>query len=272
MPEGPEIRRARDELAGVLEGQRVDEVFFSFNTLQPYQQQLIDQHIVSVESRGKAMLIHFDNDCSIYSHNQLYGRWYVAPDKKMPDITRQLRLAIHVDTASAFLFSASDILVLQAHELAEHPYLRKLGLELLSPDTNESMVLDRLKEYHHSRRCLMVLLQDQSVLSGIGNYLCCEILHATGLHPERRICDLNDDQLMQLAHHCLSLTVQSYKTGGVTNSLERAEQMKEQGVEFEGYRFQVYRREGLACYQCGEPIVKGKFCGRMGYCCLSCQV
>lgn len=272
MPEGPEIRRARDELAGVLEGQRVDDVFFAFDTLQPYQQRLTHQRIVSVESRGKAMLIHFDNAYTIYSHNQLYGRWYVALDKKIPDITRQLRLAIHVNAASAFLYSASDILVLQSHELAEHPYLAKLGLELLSPDTNESMVLDRLMAYRRSRRCLMGLLQDQSILSGMGNYLCCEVLHASGLHPENRLCYLDETQLQMLAHHCLQLTRQSYETSGVTNSLERAEEMKGQGVGFEDYRFRVYRRAGEVCYQCGGVVVKGKFCGRMGYRCEGCQV
>ncbi len=272
MPEGPEIRRARDELAGVLKGQRVNDVFFAFDALQTYQEKLTQQHIVSVESRGKAMLIHFDNAYTIYSHNQLYGRWYIAPDKKTPDITRQLRLAIYVDNAAAFLYSASDIRVLQTHELSVYPYLAKLGLELLSPDTNESMVFDHLMAHRRSRRCLMTLLQDQSVLSGMGNYLCCEVLHAAGLHPETRPCDLDDEQLTQLAHHCLYLTIQSYETGGVTNSLTRAEEMKEQGVEFDNYRFQVYRREGQVCYRCGGVVVKGKFCGRMGYCCLSCQV
>ena len=272
MPEGPEIRRARDELAGILEDQPVHKVFFAFDRLQAYQAELVQQRIVSVEARGKAMLIHFDNGYTIYSHNQLYGRWYVATDNKCPDIKRQLRLSIHVDTGSAFLYSATDILVVQTQQLATHPYLRKLGLELLSPDITESMVQERLIEYRRSRRCLMSLLQDQSVLSGMGNYLCCEVLHAVGLHPENRLCDLDDTQLQMLAHYCLALTVQSYETGGITNTLTRAEQMKTQGFEFEDYRFLVYRREGEACYRCGGEIVKRTFCGRMGYCCLGCQV
>lgn len=37
MPEGPEIRRARDELADVLEQGKVTKLFFAFDTLKPYQ-------------------------------------------------------------------------------------------------------------------------------------------------------------------------------------------------------------------------------------------
>ena len=272
MPEGPEIRRARDELAELLEQQLVTDVFFAFDVLKPFQSKLKSEHIVTVESKGKAMLIRFSNGYTIYSHNQLYGRWFVCSDGQVPDVNRQLRLAIHSNNGSAFLYSASDILVLKKDELDTHPYLGKLGLELLAGDTTQQMVFERLLEHRRSRRCLMSLLQDQHVLSGMGNYLCCEVLHLSGLHPESRLCDLDDSQLKLLAQHCLQLTWQSYETGGVTNLLGRAEEMKGQGVGFEDYRFNVYRRGGLSCYQCGGVVVKGKFCGRMGYCCLGCQV
>jgi formamidopyrimidine-DNA glycosylase len=33
----------------------------------------------------------------------------------------------------------------------------------------------------------------------------------------------------------------------------------------------VYRRAGLPCYRCGTDIIKGTFCGRMGYLCPTCQ-
>lgn len=271
MPEGPEIRRARDELANLLEDEVVDELFFAFESLYPFQSSLEKQRIVAVESKGKAILVKFENELAIYSHNQLYGRWYLSPDRQMPEVNRQLRLALHVSRGSAFLYSASDISVLKTHELATHPYLRKLGLELLAPETTSQQVHARLVSHRNSRRCLMALLQDQTILAGMGNYLCCEILHVCGLHPETRLSDLNDKQLATLAWHCWHLTRQSYETGGVTNLLSRSETMQQQGITFEDYRFNVYRRAGQPCYQCDTPIVKDKFCSRMGYYCPGCQ-
>lgn len=271
MPEGPEIQRAKDELAEVLERGKVTEIFFAFDNLKAYQCKLKNNRVIEVNAKGKAMLIHFSSGYTIYSHNQLYGKWIISADGQPPDIKRQLRLSIHMQEGAAFLYSASDITVLKSHELASHPYLSKLGLELLAINTIEEMVMERLITYRKSRRSLMILLQDQSVLAGIGNYLCCEILHVSGLHPETRICDLNEQQLQQLAQNSLQLTLQSYETAGITNLLSRANKLAKQGVEFEDYRFNVYRRKGLSCYQCGDIIVKEKFSGRMGYCCLGCQ-
>lgn len=271
MPEGPEIRRARDELAELLEQGKVSKIFFAFDSLKPYQSKLKNNRIIEVKAKGKAMLIRFSSGYTIYSHNQLYGKWVISPDGQTPDVKRQLRLSIHMQEGAAFLYSASDITVLKNHEVVNHPYLSKLGLELLSANTTQEMVAQRLMTHRQSRRSLMILLQDQSILAGIGNYLCCEILHVSGLHPETRSCDLNEQQLQQLAQNSLQLTWQSYETAGITNLLSRADKLAKQGSEFEDYRFYVYRRKGLPCYQCGEVIVKEKFSGRMGYCCLGCQ-
>ena len=35
MPEGPEIRRAADRIAGAIEGEIADEVYFAFDALKP---------------------------------------------------------------------------------------------------------------------------------------------------------------------------------------------------------------------------------------------
>ncbi|MEX1344824.1 MAG: endonuclease VIII, partial [Candidatus Limnocylindrales bacterium] len=37
MPEGPEIRRAADRIAEAIEGQTVEELFFAFEALKPWQ-------------------------------------------------------------------------------------------------------------------------------------------------------------------------------------------------------------------------------------------
>jgi endonuclease VIII len=272
MPEGPEIRRARDELAAVLEKKKIKQIAFAFNELKKFESVLTNTRIKSIEAKGKAMLIHLSNGKSIYSHNQLYGRWIIVPYKQYPETKRQLRLQIHVNGFSALLYSASEIMVLSESELTTHPYLSQLGLELLSEKTTKNDVYARLLDKKFSRRCLMSLLQDQKFLSGLGNYLCCEALHVSAIDPQKRLCDLTKRQINQLAGNIFKLIWQSYKTSGITNSLTRAKKQAKQGVAFEDYRFHVYRRAGLPCYRCGGEIIKENFCGRMGYACCSCQV
>ncbi|HFD78775.1 MAG TPA: endonuclease VIII [Gammaproteobacteria bacterium] len=271
MPEGPEIRRAADRLAAALAGQTAERLFFAFDRLKAFERLLSGREILSVSARGKAMLTRFAGDYTLYSHNQLYGRWTVCEEGPYPESSRQLRAAIHAGGRMALLYSASAIEVLSAAELARHPYVSTLGPELLDPEVTLAQVISVLEQPEVRRRCLMGLLQDQRRLAGMGNYLCCEALFDAGIHPCTRPADLDRAALRRLAQSCLRLTRQSYQSGGITNETGRAEMLRQQGVSFEGRRFLVYRRGGESCYRCGGAIVKGRFCGRMGYLCPHCQ-
>ena len=77
MPEGPEIKLAADRIARAIVDQPIHEIFFAFNHLKSYETALAQARVVSVKPRGKALLTRFTNHLSIYSHNQLYGVWYV---------------------------------------------------------------------------------------------------------------------------------------------------------------------------------------------------
>ena len=109
MPEGPEIRRAADDLAEVLEGRIINTVRFGLPRLRNKSRLLRGHRIKEIETRGKALLTHFDHGLSIYSHNQLYGVWKVIKGHKLTSSTRSMRLLLQTDSHSAILYSASDI-------------------------------------------------------------------------------------------------------------------------------------------------------------------
>jgi endonuclease-8 len=227
--------------------------------------------VCQVTARGKAILTFFINGLTLYTHNQLYERWLIITGGEYPDSSRRLRLAIHSGDHAALLYSASDISILNDAELRQHPYVSRLGPDLLDPGVEADQLAARLSEKRYRRRCLMGLLQDQVVMAGMGNYLCCEVLHVAGIHPQHRPADLSTTQLRRLIDSCLHLVRQSYEAGGITNDLGRATILRKQGASFEACRFHVYRREGLPCYRCGTSIIKSRFCGRVGYLCPACQ-
>ncbi len=271
MPEGPEIRRAADRLDAALRGHRLLRVHARLPGLAALPHLLTGRRVLGVEARGKALLTRFDNGLVLYSHNQLYGRWEILPEGAYPSSTRSLRLALHAGARMALLYSATEIELLEETALARHPYLKKLGPELLSPELDEEDVIERFEQARFQRRGLFGLLQDQSFISGMGNYLACEALFAARVHPQQRLVDLETEQRQELARICLRLTRQSYASGGITNDLDRAEALARQGADFEARRFLVYRRAGLPCYRCSTPIEKGRYGGRMGYSCPACQ-
>ena len=186
--------------------------------------------VCQVTARGKAILTYFSNGLTLYTHNQLYERWLIITGGEYPDSSRRLRLAIHSGDHAALLYSASDLSILNDAELRHHPYVSRLGPDLLDPGVDAEQLAARLSEKQYRRRCLMGLLQDQVVMAWMGNYLCCEALPVAGIHPQHRPADLSTTQLRLLIDSCLHLVRQSYEAGGITNDLERATTLRQQGA------------------------------------------
>ncbi len=271
MPEGPEIKQAADKIAKAIAHQPIESISFAFDHLKSFESALAQERVISVTPRGKALLTRFSNQLSIYSHNQLYGVWYVRAAHSLPVTNRQLRLAIHTAQKSALLYSASDIAVLDDAELAAHPFLSKLGPDVLDHDTTVEMVRDLLLHKRFQRRGFPTLLLDQHFLCGLGNYLRSEILFVAGVHPTLRPVDCTPDQIEQLAAAAIALPRQSYATRGITNDLTLALQLKAAGHPRRVYRHWVFSRGGHPCYRCGTPILKDTVGGRRVYYCPSCQ-
>ena len=262
MPEGPEIRQSADRISSALLNQSTTEVFFAFEHLKLFEAELTGKTVVDVQSRGKAMLIRFSNDLSIYSHNQLYGVWMIRKAYSYPKSNRQLRLAIHNPRKSALLYSASDISVLTDSDVKTHPFLSNLGPDVLDENTTLQAVRDRLLQKQFYRRRFSTLLLDQHCLSGLGNYLRSEILFVSGLHPSQRPIDCSPQQLENLSRNILAIPRQSYKTKGITNDLDTALALKSEGYQRRDYRFYVFSRKGKPCRSCNTPIVKETLGGR----------
>jgi endonuclease-8 len=271
MPEGPEIRRAADRIADVLVDQTIEEVRFAFPRLRRFQRILSEQSVTDVETRGKALLTHFDNDYAIYSHNQLYGVWKIARRGKLPKTNRSLRLALHTATHSALLYSASDISVWPREDLGLHPFLARIGPDLLSPRLTWQEIRDRLEDPRFSGRSLAALYLDQHFLAGSGNYLRSEVLFCAGLHPLRRPVELTRGERGRLARETLAVTRRSYDTAGITLTPRLAKRLARTVKGFERRRFFVFAREGTPCYVCGTKIRRDEIGSRRIYWCPTCQ-
>lgn len=247
------------------------EVWFAFEDLQAWSSRLEGQPLASVETLGKALLLKFPDGTTIYTHNQLYGRWmFSAPDRR-PDTGRQLRLALGTDKKSALLYSASEIDVLSPERLVEHPFIKRAGLDILSSGADWPEVAEWISRPEFARRSLGHLLLDQSFLAGVGNYLRSEILFRAGLSHECRIGKLEPQAVDHLADAACEMMRRSVDTGGITNDPERAERLKAAGWRRRDYRHYVFGRDGQACFDCDGPIEKIAVGTRRLYLCSRCQ-
>lgn len=269
MPEGPEIRRVADRLAAAIVGDPLQRVAFAFPHLRRFQSILRGHRIDAITPRGKALLTAFDNGWTMYSHNQLYGVWKVAPAGRWPETTRSLRVALETARSAILLYSASDIELWRSDEIGQHPFLQRLGPDVLDPAVHEAQVAQRLQSPAFRQRALGGLLLDQGFLAGLGNYLRAEILHAARVHPSQRPCDLTKAQTRQLSAALLAIPRLSYRTRGVEPKpgLRRDYQAHEGQV----FRFHVFKREGEPCERCGTPIARIASHSRPLFLCPRCQ-
>ena len=271
MPEGPEIRRAADRVAAAIEGRIADDVFFAFDRLKPFENQLGGRRVEKVTTRGKGMLTRFDGGLSVYTHNQLYGRWYVMRHGRLPKTRRQLRFAVTAGDRRALLYSASEIEVLDAEAERRHPFLSRLGPDILSQAPSVEELAERLAERRFRGRQLAALLLDQGFVAGLGNYLRAEILFEARIHPRRRAIDLSDEERRRLADRTIALTKRTYRTRGITLPPSRVAELKAGGAKRSAYRFWVYGRAGQPCRVCGRQVTAEPAGGRKCFWCPSCQ-
>jgi len=262
MPEGPEIRRAADALAAAVVGQPLRTVWFAYAELKPYEKKLQGRRIEAITPQGKALLTRFDNGLTLYSHNQLYGVWRVAKAGQRPATSRVLRVALETAEHAILLYSASDISIWPTERVHEHPFLQRIGPDVLDETLDEIGVEAQLSDRRFARRQLGALLLDQAFLAGLGNYLRVEILWQAQLLPTRRPADLDDTERYALTHALLDLPRRSYQTRGRRGAGH---------LQDTPFKFRAYEREGQPCPRCKTILQKSMVVSRPFYFCPGCQ-
>ena len=271
MPEGPEIRRAADKIEAVLKDNTIQKIEFGLKPLKKYAKPLTGTKVLSLETRGKALLTHFDSGTTIYSHNQLYGVWRIVKRDKLPKTNRQLRLALHTDQHSALLYSASDISVWKTEKIEEHPFLRRIGPDILNPNLAWQEVAERLQSKAFAGRALNSVYLDQAFLAGLGNYLRSEILFIAGIHPARKARELSKGEIGKLARTTLDISQRSYASQGVTLPDRQYKTLKKKGLSYGKARFFVFSRANQPCRVCKTRIQRSSANSRRIYTCATCQ-
>ena len=271
MPEGPEIKRAADAVAQAIEGRLLVQPELPFPTVNSYQEAWDGAKVLRVGARGKALVIELEGGDCLYSHNQLYGRWYIRKPGSYPKTNRQLRLGLHTEHRSALLYSATDIEVLSKTRLERHPYLRKLGPDILDPRVDRRVLQRRLLERAYRNRKLAALYLDQGFLAGPGNYLRCEILFLARVHPNRTPEQLTSKQRARLAEMTIRTAQRAYESKGITTPPELSDRLKAQGLRRREYRHFVYNRAGRPCHQCRTEVEVKVLGGRKLFFCPLCQ-
>lgn len=129
---------------------------------------------------GKAPLTRFSGGPTLYSHNQLYGVWRVVDAGEQPASNRVLRVRLQTASKAILLYSASDIEMLTAEQVANHPFLLRIGPDVLDMTLTAEQVKARLLSAKFRHRQFSGLLLISSFLAGLGTICGWKSLLAGG--------------------------------------------------------------------------------------------
>lgn len=261
MPEGPETHRIADELRAALVGNALVRVKFINPALTRFERRLKGRAVETVTAYGKALVTCIEGGLSLYTHSQLFGFWRIDDGTPAPHNATKPRLVLQTANARAQLFAAPTIEVIETSAIDAHPFLSKLGPDVVAPETSARDIRRQLGDARFSGKPLAVLLLDQSFAAGMGNYLRSEVLHRARLAPSRTPAALTSTETTALVRALLGEPRASYRA----KSRPRARHASA------GYVFQVYERDGEPCPRDGTTIEQVRLAGRRLYWCPTCQ-
>jgi len=220
MPEGPEVRITTDFL-----NQFAGKSFNSFGILSGrYAKKggIPDDHIAylpakieSVDCKGKFIYFNISYDKgnkNYYLFNTLgmTGMW---SRKK----TKHSRFCIFFDDEDILYYN--DIRNFGTLKFVEDKSvldkkLKSLGPDILKGDFDWQGYRNRFLS--KPNKTIAEVIMNQSVISGVGNYLKSEILWKSNISPHRLVKDISIDEWHNLYYNTLVQSERSYKLGGAT--------------------------------------------------------
>lgn len=275
MPEGDTVWLTAHRLDQALAGRAVTE--FDLRVPRLALSDLTGAVITEVISRGKHILMRFDNDHTLHSHLRMDGSWRIsrpsqrlaasAPTYRTRGAPRAPRTSQRQE-ASGRAFDIRAVIANsdwrttghRVHDLdiartsAGDPWVSHLGPDLLGPDWDSARAVDNLRA-DPERRIVDALL-DQRTLAGIGNMYAAELLFMTGIHPYASVGDVlaapapagaagtSAQAVVSTAHRVLRAN-RDHPEQSTTGSTARGEQ------------HWVYMRAAQPCRRCRTPILSG---------------
>ena len=163
-----------------------------------------------------------------------------------------------------------ELFVVPFDELAEAvPELAGLGFDILDEPVSWTNFGERMLEHRDVK--LRNLLLDRSVIAGIGPVYADEILHASGLRPDRTVASLSTQEIRRFYRAVVETLHEAAKHRGVTTS---DGEYRDLAGDPGGWtdELQVFERDGQACRRCRGVVSKMRIANKTVYYCDACQV
>ena len=272
MPELPEVETVVNSLKDLIIGKRIVnvEVFYPEMIKNVSSVELINslknQKFNDIKRRGKFLVFILDN-YSMVAHLRMEGKYLI---KKHEPHNRHEHVIFYLDTNETlryvdtrkfgviYLFNTTNI-----DDLDKIEPLCKLGIEPISGKLTKEYLKDKLK---NSSKPIKAALLDQTIISGLGNIYADEVIYMCKLHPEEKVCDLDDEDLNNICINSSIVLNKAINLGGTTiRSFINSHEITGR------FQNELLIHTKSYCPECKQKVTKIFVTGRGTYFCHKCQ-
>ncbi len=271
MPEMPEVETVRKILNNKIVGKTIDEIIIKdpviIKQITPadFVKKLRGKTITSMKRYGKYLFFELD-EITLVSHLRMEGKFFIYDDY---ELQKHDHIAFKFTDETMLVYNDTrkfgTMHILKTDDIFEHPSLKKLGIEPLSPKLTSSYLVGKAK---NKTKTTKEFLLDQTVICGLGNIYADEVLFLSNINPKMSVANLKQDDFSNIVKSTNSVIKKAIDEGGTTIKSFMAS--NEAHGLFQ-HSLNVYGRKGLACHNCKSTIEKIKLGGRGTHFCPKCQ-
>ena len=288
MPELSEVETTVRGLKKTITGLIIKEVWTDLNTkdkrqkenvanieyFRVFKKEITNRKILSVERRAKNILINLDNgpakdgvNKTILVHLKMTGHLLYGNYKKDP-VNRFIHFIITFDNGKKLFFSDmrkfGKITLLDTKTAHDSKHLNNIGPEPL--EKQFTIINFKLQISKKPNGKIKTVLMDQSIIAGIGNIYSDEILWRAGVHPERKISKLKNNEIKLIFQAIKETLTKGIDFGG--DSMSDYRNIHGLPGKFQLHH-KAYRRTGERCRKknCKGFILRKVVNGRSSHFC-----
>lgn len=270
MPELPEVETIAHGLRGPLIGRTFTGVRAGWENIvarpavPEFRRRIQGQRILGIRRRGKYLIFDLSGGDRLLIHLKMTGQLTVKPGDAPPDPHGHTVFDLDDGRQLRFLDTRKFGRVYLVAD--ENEVVGSLGPEPLADD----FALSEFSALIRKRKgTLKPLLLNQQFIAGIGNIYADEALFVAGIHPQRQVDTLTDDEIERLYQAIRQVLRQALAEQGTTFDGAYRKVDGEEGKHQENLR--VFQRKGQPCPRCGRAIERIVVGGRGTHFCPCCQ-
>jgi len=178
--------------------------------------------VIDIKTKGKFLYFVLEKNFYIFSTLGLSGGWVYKSNKlkkyKFPlkykkkqyekIALNHLNVQFKIDSGTLYYYDNLSFGTLKVVDKTEHleEKLKTIASNITNNNTTFELFSNQINKTKNSEKEIGIVLMDQKVISGIGNYLRSDILWLSKISPFRKVKDLKKSDLKKLYKYSKSLS------------------------------------------------------------------